>query len=122
MNLRFFQTILILVLLSIAFFNLAGASYQRTVQDASPETNEPQSFISIFEIPATDLSRAVDFYERILSIHIERMDFPEMGIGLFPYEGQMVTGMIIKGAGYQPCADGVTLYLNGGENLQNILD
>ncbi len=81
-----------------------------------------KSFVSIFEIPATDISRAVGFYEAILNVHIERMDFPGMEMGLFPYEEQMVTGVILKGEGYEPSAKGITLYLNGGENLQVILD
>ncbi|HBH24111.1 MAG TPA: glyoxalase [Cytophagales bacterium] len=81
-----------------------------------------KSFVSIFEIPATDLSRAVLFYEEILGVNIERMDFPDMQMGLFPYEGQVVTGVIMKGEGYQPSVNGVTIYLNGGENLQIILD
>ena len=47
---------------------------------------------------------------------------PGMEMGIFPYEGQMVTGVIMKGEGYTPSADGVTIYLNGGDNLQTILD
>lgn len=85
-------------------------------------TNEIQSYISIFEIPATDISRAVNFYQAILGINIEKMEFSGMEMGLFPYEVQMITGVIIKGEGYQPSADGVTIYLNGGDNLQVILD
>jgi len=92
--------------------------------DAGKEqiTNEIQSYISIFEIPATDISRAVAFYQAILGIDIEKMEFPGMEMGLFPYEGQMVTGVIMKGEGYQPSADGVTIYLNGGDDLQVVLD
>jgi len=30
--------------------------------------------------------------------------------------------VIVKGEGYTPSADGVTIYLNGGDNLQFILD
>ena len=81
-----------------------------------------KSFVSIFEIPATELSRAVDFYQAILDVKIEKMEMPDMQMGIFPYEGQMVTGVIIKAEGYQPSADGVTIYLNGGDNLQGILD
>lgn len=81
-----------------------------------------KSFISIFEIPATDISRAVNFYQTILGINIERMEMPGMEMGILPYEGQMVTGVILKAKGYKPSADGVTLYLNGGDNLQIILD
>ena len=83
--------------------------------------NDMKSHVSIFEIPATDLSRAVDFYQAILGIPIEKMEMPGMEMGIFPYEEQMVTGVIMKREGYNPSADGVTLYLNGGDDLQNIL-
>lgn len=84
--------------------------------------NDMNSFISLFEIPATDISRAVNFYQAILDINIEKMDMPGMEMGIFPYEGQMVTGVIMKVEGYKPSADGVTIYLDGGDNLQTILD
>jgi uncharacterized protein len=45
-----------------------------------------------------------------------------MQMGILPYEEQMVTGVIIQAEGYKPSADGVTIYLNGGDNLQVILD
>ncbi|GBF22532.1 glyoxalase-like domain protein [Arenibacter sp. NBRC 103722] len=80
------------------------------------------SYVSIFEIPATDISRAINFYKEILGVEIERLEFPGMEMGLFPYQDQMVTGVIMKGEGYEPSAKGVTIYLNGGDNLQTILD
>ena len=86
------------------------------------KSNSMKSFVSIFEIPATEISRAINFYQIILDIKIEKMDMPEMQMGIFPYEGQMVTGVIIKAEGYKPSADGVTIYLNGGDNLQIILE
>lgn len=95
---------------------------QQTDSNETQKTSDMKSFISIFEIPATDISRAVDFYQTILDLNIEKMDFPEMQMGIFPYEGQMVTGVIMKAEGYKPSADGVTIYLNGGDNLQIILD
>jgi len=81
-----------------------------------------KSYISIFEIPATEISRAIDFYQAILDIKIEKMEMPEMQMGILPYEEQMVTGVIIQAEGYKPSADGVNIYLNGGDNLQVILD
>ena len=80
------------------------------------------SYISIFEIPALDISRAIEFYQAILGINIEQMEMPGMEMGVFPYEGQAVTGVILKEEGFQPSSSGVTIYLNGGENLQVILD
>ena len=62
------------------------------------------------------------FYKEILGVEIERLDFPGIEMGLFPYQNQTVTGVIMKGEGYKPSASGVTIYLNGGDNLQTILD
>lgn len=80
------------------------------------------SYISIFEIPAKDLTRAIQFYQEILSLEIERLEFPGVEMGLFPYQDQRVMGVIMKGEGYEPSSKGVTIYLNGGDNLQTILD
>ena len=80
------------------------------------------SYLSLFEIPATDISRAIDFYKNLLDIEIEKMSIPEMEMGILPYEEQAVTGIIVKGEGYQPSPNGVTIYLNGGNDLQTILD
>ncbi len=85
-------------------------------------TNSMNSYISIFEIPATDITRAIEFYQSILDIEIEKMEMPGMEMGILPYEKQMVTGVIVKGEGFQPSADGVTIYLNAGDNLQVVLD
>lgn len=84
--------------------------------------NDMNSYISLFEIPAIDISRAVNFYQTILDINIEKMEMPGMEMGIFPYEEQMVPGVIMKGEGFKPSADGPTIYLNGGDNLQTILD
>lgn len=88
----------------------------------NPKTKEMKSHISLFEIPATDISRAVNFYQAILGVNIEKMEMPGMEMGIFPYEEQMVTGVIMKGEGFKPSADGVTIYLNAGDNLKTILD
>lgn len=104
---------------------LSSCSNTTAKQDNPNETLKTvnmKSYVSIFEIPATEISRAVDFYQNILDIKIEKMDMPEMQMGILPYEGQMVTGVITKAEGYKPSADGVTIYLNGGDNLQVILD
>lgn len=85
-------------------------------------SNIMKSYLSIFEIPAADISRAIKFYEAILDVKIEAMDIPKFQLGILPYEGQMVTGVIIKAEGYKPSSDGVTIYLNGGDNLQVMLD
>ncbi len=95
---------------------------QKADSNVEQTVKEMNSFISIFEIPALEISRAIEFYQAILDITIEKMDMPGIQMGIFPYKDQRVTGVIIKGEGYQPSANGVTIYLNGGDNLQTILD
>ncbi len=71
-----------------------------TKADTIKKDDNMNSFISIFEIPATDISRAISFYKVVLGVEIEKLDFPEMAMGLFPFQDQMVTGVIMKGEGY----------------------
>lgn len=113
----------IILCFSITACNSQNQSKTETITvESYPKTKEMKTHISIFEIPATDISRAVNFYQAILGINIEKMEMPGMEMGIFPYEEQMVTGVIVKGEGYKPSSDGVTIYLNGGDNLQIILD
>lgn len=114
--------ILALSLMACNNQNKSNPEIQKVDSSQEQKTNDMKSFISLFEIPATDISRAVNFYQTILGINIEKMEMPGMEMGIFPYEGQMVTGVIMKGEGYEPSANGVAIYLNGGDNLQHILD
>lgn len=100
--------------------NSDKANSKDTLTD--PKSVDMKNYISMFEIPATDISRAINFYQALLDIKIEKMDVDDMQMGILPYEGQMVSGVIIQAEGYKPSADGVTIYLNAGENLQIVLD
>ena len=118
---------LAIALLGICFVSCKNPSNNKSETSAKDtvsinKSNSMKSFVSIFEIPATEISRAINFYQTILDIKIEKMDMPEMQMGIFPYEDQMVAGVLIKAEGYKPSSDGVTIYLNGGDNLQVILD
>lgn len=122
-NSYFFAT----VFLGLCFSSCTNSSKtdaeNQTIDTISTnKSNNMKSYILIFEIPATEISRAIDFYQAILDIKIEKLEMPEMEMGIFPYEEQAVPGVIIKADGYNPSADGVTIYLNGGDNLQVMLD
>ncbi|WP_420603547.1 VOC family protein [Flagellimonas sp.] len=110
--------------LSTAMFILGQTACQNKPKPNSEtqKTTLMKSYVSIFEIPATDITRAIDFYQAILNINIEKMEFPGMEMGLLPFEDQMVTGVIMKGEGHEPSAVGITIYLDGGNDLQQILD
>jgi uncharacterized protein len=122
------KRIILASMLSVTCFVSCNNSGKTNSEVATKDTltnskdKDMKSYISMFEIPATDISRAINFYQVLLDIKIEKMDVEGMQMGILPYEGQMVTGVIIKADGYKPSADGVTMYLNAGDNLQVVLD
>ena len=78
--------------------------------------------INWFEIPAANFARAVAFYERIMAAKLPINDsFPGMKMAMFAYEAPGVGGCIIEFDEFRPHADGVRIYLNGGEDLAPIL-
>lgn len=117
-------TSLVSVLCFVACNNSDKTNSEAVIVDTltNSKVKDMKSYISMFEIPATDISRAINFYQALLDIKIEKMDVEGMQMGILPYEGQMVHGVIIQADEYKPSADGVTMYLNAGENLQVVLD
>ena len=81
-----------------------------------------KNVINFFDIPATDFSRAVAFYKAILGLEIKETDVFGTRMGLFPSDGTNVSGAIVEGEDYKPSTDGILVYLNGGKDLQNVLD
>lgn len=113
---RKFFHLIVLLFLSIIVSNAQNNS------ETTQNTNTMKSHIAIFEIPATNITRAVDFYKAVLDLQIETMEMSGMKIGIFPYENHAVTGIITEAEGFNPSADGITIYLNAGDNLQVTLD
>lgn len=81
-----------------------------------------RNLISIVEIPTTDFSRAVYFYQTILGIIIEEVDMDGTQMGVFPSDGETVNVALVKGDDYKPTSDGAVLYLNAGNDLQPMLE
>lgn len=81
-----------------------------------------ENLINWFEIPAADFERAVAFYSAILKLDIEPTEMFGSRMGFFPSDGKNVAGAIVEGKDYTPSTDGVLLYLNGGNDLQLILN
>lgn len=75
--------------------------------------------ISWFEIPATNYERAKKIYNKVLAAEIKDSPMPEGKYGMFPYDADnnAVGGGLVEMPGYSPSAQGVTIYLNGGDDL-----
>ncbi|MEO8664174.1 MAG: VOC family protein [Ignavibacteria bacterium] len=78
--------------------------------------------INWFAIPATDFKRAVKFYNSIFDFKLSEMKMGTDDIAFFPIEQGGIGGHITVNEKIKPSADGPVLYLNGGEDLQTILD
>lgn len=79
--------------------------------------------INWFEIPVANFERAVAFYEKILGEKLPvDSSFPGIRMAMFPYKDPGVGGCLVEFEQARPHADGVRVYLNGGENLATILD
>lgn len=79
--------------------------------------------INWFEIPVANFERAVAFYEKILAAKLPvDSSFPGFRMAIFPSKEPGVGGCLVEFEQARPHADGVRVYLNGGENLAPILD
>lgn len=82
----------------------------------------PKSSLNWFEIPADDLERAVKFYSAILDEDIPIVDVDGQRYGFLPVEQGGIGGGITKHEDYTPSDKGTTVFLNGGNDLQVVLD
>jgi len=80
------------------------------------------NLINWFEIPATDFKRAATFYKTVLDTTIQETEMFGTKMGFFPSDGKNVSGAIVQGTDYMPSGEGVLAYLNGGNDLQPVLE
>jgi uncharacterized protein len=81
--------------------------------------------ISWFEIPATDLQRAQQFYETIFGITMAKLDLPNIKMRLFPTtDPNGVGGSVVDSGGFHKPSktDGPLIYLNANPDVQTVLD
>lgn len=79
-----------------------------------------KNFVSWFEIPAFNHFRSVAFYNYIYGIQMTSVELNGFSMGFFPAENG-IGGAIVSGPGCVPSEIGPLLYLNGGEDLNNVL-
>ena len=82
---------------------------------------EIKDFVSWFEIPAIDFQQAVNFYNHIFSIKMKQSISDTIAMAFFPVNNG-VGGAVIASSGSVPSTTGPLLYLNGGNDLNNVLE
>lgn len=75
-----------------------------------------------FEIPTANLERAIKFYETAFQVTLKRENIGGQ-LAIFPGDDSVTSGALVEPQpGYEPSATGPAIYLNGGDNLQHVLD
>ena len=97
-------------------------SNQSTDSVAQTLSKPLNNLVSIIEIPVNDFERAIGFYQNILHTKIEEMTMDSLQMGVFHSDSGTVNLLLVKGKDYKPTTDGALVYLNGGEDLQLILN
>ncbi|MCC6891917.1 MAG: VOC family protein [Anaerolineae bacterium] len=78
--------------------------------------------VSWFELPASDMERAVQFYNTIFGIELKREDFGGVPHGIFERsEEGAVTGAVVFDPDNKPSMTGTRLYLNAEGELDAVL-
>ena len=70
--------------------------------------------VSYFEIPVSDMDRAIEFYEVVFSVSLERTTIDGNEMALFPFDegGGGISGALAKGDSYVPSASGPRIYFS----------
>ncbi len=71
-----------------------------------------------FDIPATDLARAIGFYSSVLDVEVTE-EFP--GVAVMAHGDDSVGGCIFKSDDIKPSAQGPLLYLNVNGRLDDAI-
>jgi len=68
--------------------------------------------VNWFEIPVSDLDRAMQFYERVLNVTLQRQDFGGLKMAWFPMTqgAPGATGSLVKQETYVPSYEGTMVY------------
>ena len=80
-----------------------------------------KDYVSWFEIPAIDFQQAVRFYNYIYGIEMEQ-NFTDVNAMAFFPTTTGIGGAVIAGTGSVPSDSGPLIYLNGGSDLNNVLN
>lgn len=81
-----------------------------------------QHIFTCCEIPALDLQRAMDFYQKVLGVTFKHDQMDNVEMQIFEAAPDSVSGMLVKGDGYIPSATATVPYLSGGEDLTPALE
>lgn len=75
------------------------------------------NFVVWFEIPVSNLDRAMKFYSKVMSVELQSMGMGTNKQATFPFVPGVASGSLKENKESEPSAAGTMIYLNGGEDL-----
>lgn len=99
-----------------------GHSNKTPQQVEKNSTAQPSNPVVYFEIPVTDIDRAIRFYKAVFHVEFEKERIDNNDMALFPFtEGNSgISGALAKGEIYKPTKEGVVIYFKT-ENIDTTL-
>lgn len=108
---------MIVMIPSVVFFISACSIHEdkNMIEKPNPAT--------YFEIPVTDMKRAIAFYEQVFGFdfQLEEIHGNHMALMPFTLDGSGISGALAKGEIYKPSHHGTLIYLRA-ENIDKTLD
>jgi predicted enzyme related to lactoylglutathione lyase len=80
------------------------------------------NIINWFEIPTTNLDRAVRFYETVLGVRLKLETFGGIPQAMFLGDKDGVSGALIQDPRRKPAADGTLVYLDARKDLDGCIE
>lgn len=81
-----------------------------------------KKLITWTEIPVEDLARAKKFYSDVFEMKFIDMTIAEFDYAIMDFDGNAETATLVKGYGYKPTMEGVTVYLNAAPDINPLLE
>jgi predicted enzyme related to lactoylglutathione lyase len=109
----------ILTILIFGLFILIASSCTNKSKNTGKQTENNKMVknynpVVYFEIPVTDIDRAIKFYKSVFNFTFEKDVIDKNEMALFPFadENAGISGALAKGEIYKPTKDGVVIYFN----------
>ena len=80
-----------------------------------------KNLITWFEIPATNFTRAVEFYENVFDLKLKVCEYEEEKMAFFPEKDYANCGMISQANNFNPSQDGVVIYFDATNKLDALI-
>ena len=119
------KTILILIIFGILFQLLISCGDNPKIISKQSDKNsltKKTNPVVYFEIPVTDMNRAIKFYKSVFQFDFDKENIDNNEMALFPFidENSGISGALAKGQIYKPTKDGVVIYFKT-ENIDETL-